>query len=246
MGKELVQAVTVTVAEDIEFAIDKTEAQLYTYNYGSQYSKTLTLNTTVTLNGNVDENAVVAWSSDAESVATVENGVVTAVSAGEATIIASYEATNGMTYTKECIVTVSVPSITINKNAKIYMNAEDGDQIVNISEEWGITDTVSDYKVIDVQTNTELPLTKSGANYTFAITDKKLCGDRAIKLVVEGKVVIETNITVVTEGPCGQSALRIYSLPLMGKRSEDAKLAKRLILSVNYAARLRWKTSNID
>ena len=199
MGKELVQAVTVTVAEDIEFAIDKTEAQLYTYNYGSQYSKTLTLNTTVTLNGNVDENAVVTWSSDAESVATVENGVVTAVSAGEATIIASYKATNGMTYTKECIVTVSVPSININKNAKVYMNAEDGDQIVNISEEWGITDTVSDYKVIDVQTNTELPFTKSGANYTFAITDKKICGERAIKLVVDGEVELTTTLTVVTK-----------------------------------------------
>ena len=65
-------------------------------------------------------NKTVTWTSSDESVATVANGVVTAVAAGTATITAT--ATNGTDDTSDdktatCTVTVSNPTVTANEGA---------------------------------------------------------------------------------------------------------------------------------
>jgi uncharacterized protein YjdB len=51
-------------------------------------------------------DAVVVWTSDDEAVATVADGVVTAVAAGTATITATITV-DGVEYTDTCVVTVS-------------------------------------------------------------------------------------------------------------------------------------------
>ncbi|MCR5203291.1 MAG: Ig-like domain-containing protein [Lachnospiraceae bacterium] len=63
------------------------------------------------------ENAsvkTVTWSSNNESVATINSGTVTAVNAGTAVISASVQGENGTTLTKNCYVTVLEESISAN------------------------------------------------------------------------------------------------------------------------------------
>lgn len=54
----------------------------------------------------VPADAVVTWSSSDDGVATVEDGVITGVSAGTATITASITV-DGTSYTDTCAVTVT-------------------------------------------------------------------------------------------------------------------------------------------
>lgn len=54
----------------------------------------------------VPADAVVTWSSSDDEVATVEDGVITGVSAGTATITASITV-DGTSYTDTCTVTVT-------------------------------------------------------------------------------------------------------------------------------------------
>jgi len=79
--------------------------------------QTLTLTATVT--PSTASNQGVTWSSSDTNVATVENGVVTAVGAGSATITAT--ANDGSGYNATCAITVNprlVSSITLNETTK--------------------------------------------------------------------------------------------------------------------------------
>ena len=59
----------------------------------------------------VPNNSEIVWKSSNESVATVENGVVTAKGAGNATITATITV-NGIEYSAECAVDVKLPTMT--------------------------------------------------------------------------------------------------------------------------------------
>ena len=86
--------VTPTVAENI--ALDKTSVSL-------EINKTVALN--ITILPETTTNKEVVWTSSDESVATVENGIVTALKAGVATITAT--TTDGTNLSASCEVTVS-------------------------------------------------------------------------------------------------------------------------------------------
>lgn len=65
----------------------------------------------------VPADAQVSWVSSKTSVATVDNGVITAVAEGEATITASF-IKNGITYSADCVITVipvSIVSVEIDE-----------------------------------------------------------------------------------------------------------------------------------
>ena len=86
--------VTPTVAENI--ALDKTSVSL-------EINETVALN--ITILPETTTNKEVVWTSSDESVATVENGIVTALKAGVATITAT--TTDGTNLSASCEVTVS-------------------------------------------------------------------------------------------------------------------------------------------
>lgn len=65
----------------------------------------------------------IIWSSDKESVATVANGVVTAVSEGTATITAKSD--DNQTISASCLVTVTAPAKTGNVYEKVTSNQTD-------------------------------------------------------------------------------------------------------------------------
>ena len=69
---------------------------------------------------NTTDDKTVVWTSDAEAIATVSNGVVTAVSTGTAKITATVG-----THTAECTITVvEVPTVTDVKLSKTKMNVK--------------------------------------------------------------------------------------------------------------------------
>ena len=91
--------------------LDQNEAQM------TVGGETLTLTATVNPNNATDQS--VSWSTSDANVATVENGVVTAVAAGNATITVT---TTDGAFTATCSVTVTAPepagnSITINESS---------------------------------------------------------------------------------------------------------------------------------
>ena len=99
-----------------EFSIQVSEISLN--NTEATIERQSTLRLTATVLPENSRNNTLKWSSDNEEVATVdENGLVTAVSVGEANITAT--AVDGSGVTATCKVTVSpklVTSVTLNKN----------------------------------------------------------------------------------------------------------------------------------
>ena len=99
--------VTPTVAENI--ALDKTSVSL-------EINETVALN--ITILPETTTNKEVVWTSSDESVATVENGIVTALKAGVATITAT--TTDGTNLSASCEVTVTptiAESISLDKTS---------------------------------------------------------------------------------------------------------------------------------
>lgn len=100
----------------------------------SQTSASVTVGETVTLTATASDSSTVSWASSADSIATVEDGVVTGVSKGNATITAS-ATIGGQKYSASCEVTVnaapsisiSVPSATLQVGDSVTLTAAASD-----------------------------------------------------------------------------------------------------------------------
>ncbi len=131
-----------------------------------QNSKTLTA--TVENMGDLTADSVV-WSSNNEEVATVENGVVTGVSLGTATITASITY-NDITYSKTCEVTVSNSSdvfVTLGHPIKSLTLSQNGESKYVISAN-GIENI--DFGTYDVSYENNAPMTYVGDNVPASLT----------------------------------------------------------------------------
>lgn len=115
--------VTLTV-KDTALSLDKAEAEV---DLGS----TLTLTATTT-----PADGAVVWTSSAESVATVANGVVTPVAAGTATITATFGGK-----TASCVVTVNDPN---ELKANVILTLNDAGTLALIHEPVKVVDTDND------------------------------------------------------------------------------------------------------
>ena len=126
----LTDTCTVTVTQNETVAVTGIELNKTELTLTEGGSETLTA--TVTPDNATDKT--VTWTSNKESVATVENGVVTAVGEGTATI----KATAGG-YEASCVVTVNpatvdVTGVTLDKtSATLYINGESGTNTVTLT-----------------------------------------------------------------------------------------------------------------
>ena len=126
----LTDTCTVTVTQDETVAVTGIELNKTELTLTEGGSETLTA--TVTPDNATDKT--VTWASNKESVATVENGVVTAVGEGTATITATAGG-----YEASCVVTVNpatvdVTGVTLDKtSATLYINGESGTNTVTLT-----------------------------------------------------------------------------------------------------------------
>lgn len=97
----------VTVKEDIKVTISQTSANLY-------------INDTVTLTASSSDGKAITWTSSDPSVASVENGVVTALKAGTANITAASENAKA-----SCFVAVTERPLMIGETAVTFTGNEE-------------------------------------------------------------------------------------------------------------------------
>lgn len=129
---------TVVSKEDKYISLDKNNISLYTYAIsGEKTSERITA--ILTVNGAESDSEDVTWSSSDQTVATVENGMVTAVSEGNATITAKYTA-EGSEVEAVCYVTVEKTATVIDTPFTIEL-----DKALTLP-----TSTIADFAVANV------------------------------------------------------------------------------------------------
>ena len=111
-GELFTKDINVTVRENATFGLDAVEMTLYTSDpeNGGVYQTSGALTTLATKNGSVITASGVTWESDNPSVASVDDGVVTAKGKGNAKITATWDSGNEV-YTASCIVSVELPVV---------------------------------------------------------------------------------------------------------------------------------------
>ncbi|MGN0331056.1 MAG: GH25 family lysozyme [Kineothrix sp.] len=171
-GKEATCKVTVTAKqEETQISLDRTTATLKT-------GDVLTLNATVTPAG---KN--LSWSSSAQSVATVENGVVTAKSAGETVITVTADGKSAT-----CKVTVTA-SYDPRQDTATVLKTKDGKTVYYYANGQYIEAKVADYYKYSTfyrqETTSEYKYTGwqnlDGKTYYFDKDGNKVTGEQVIQ-----------------------------------------------------------------
>ncbi len=155
-------------------------------------STTLTVGGTETLTANIEpENATdktVTWKSSAESVATVDNGVVTAVAAGTATITVT---TNDGNKTATCTVTVEnaggggTTDLTLTHSNNVWSTSENNSKVTVALE--GAASNISG--------------TVDGISYTVGLKFESSAG----KLTLNNTDTVAKTVRVYVKGKSGNS-----------------------------------------
>lgn len=166
LGANLERAIQVNVVEGYSATLNVNKQELYTATFGDKYSDTATLQIQVnSISGEV-ESPVINWSTDNASVATVSNGVVTAVGIGEATIKGEYVSANGISYYDTCRVTVHKTSIDVPTIS--YIEVGTGEQNVDFITAFGISQ--GEYNIYDSD-GQPVENTNGEAKFAFKATD---------------------------------------------------------------------------
>ena len=152
-----------------EISLDKTEATL---------ERQYTLQLTATVLPEDSRNTTLSWTSDNEEVATVdENGLVTAVGEGTATITAT--ANDGSGVSASCVVTVTfidgIADVETSKvtvlaaNGRITVLGKEQDDTVSVYDTVGRLLYQGESDVIDVPRKAMYIVTVSGKNYKVIV-----------------------------------------------------------------------------
>ena len=173
-------------------SLDKTELSL-------KKGETYTLNATVT--PSTATNKGVTWSSSKESVATVENGKVTAVGAGEATITVT---TEDGSHTASCEVTVNpatvaVTGVTLDKTELSLKVGETYTLNATVSPSDATDKSVtwsSDHSEIAEVSDTGVVTAKSEGVATITVTTKDGSHTASCEVTVNPATVAVTGVTL--------------------------------------------------
>lgn len=175
---------------------------------------TETLIATIEPAGATNQN--VTWTSDNESVATVDSlGVVTAVGAGEATITVKTAENGKIAY---CIVTVNIPATGISiLNDTSYHTA--------LGKSYSVDDVIVGGKKVDLQIEYVLDPIDSNASVTFTSSDVNIATVSATGLV-SGVADGEVTITATTiDGPTDSINIFVKNyIPITSIAFDEASL----------------------
>ena len=140
--------------------------------------KTYTAQLSATITPDDADNRTVTWTSDNEEIATVdENGLVTAVGEGTATITAT--ANDGSGVSASCVVTVTfidgIADVETSKvtvfaaNGRITVSGKEQDDTVSVYDAGGRLLYQGESDVIDVPRKAMYIVTVSGKNYKVIV-----------------------------------------------------------------------------
>lgn len=191
----IASALVLAGCENMELNPEKVSVQSVTLNSTSMeievgQSQTLT----ATISPSDAENQKVIWSSSNSSVATVADGIVTGVSAGNATITAKSD-DGGKTATCEVIVKAAVATVgpaTLEMD-RITATTASFKGHLNVSENeipfCSVTLYYSDEETFSIGTAQSVSLTTFDAeqNFSFSLTDLKFDTEYSYSLVVKVK-----------------------------------------------------------
>lgn len=148
----------VVTVSDGGITLDKTSLSLYPNGNG-----------TITATTN-PKNQAVTWTSSNAKVATVSDGKVTAVTAGDATITAK-TTINGKDYSATCKVTVTQPTIKLDKSSTtIYLGGNDTLTATVTPSGQAVSWSTSDSKVATVNAGKISAVAAGSATITAKIT----------------------------------------------------------------------------
>lgn len=132
----LTKQIPVTVKEDISLNITGTNATIYLKNTtveGEEFSNTVTYTGTVLVAGSEDgvDDSKIGWKSSDETIATVEDGVVTATGSKEGSVQITLTYTGEEVYESAPVtVTVAMPTLDKTDEITLYLDANAADTTV--------------------------------------------------------------------------------------------------------------------
>ncbi len=199
-GAVLEETVTLTTTPDAAVNISDTSLTLAPYDNGGAYNaygvyQSKTLTATVFHQNAAVTTPQIEWTTDNEAVATVANGVVTALAEGTANVTAKWTAPTGEKASATCVVTVKIGEIDLGTKY-VYLNENDGETAMDVN---GLipdaaTVTVKDY------TDGEASISGTVTGGKLALTASDLvAGVRDFNISYEDKVVLVARAKVVTK-----------------------------------------------
>ena len=158
VGQDLEEIVTVTVLENSSVTLSDSSVTLATsVPDGTSYLNSKTITADVINKGAAGDASAIVWTSESESVATVEGGVITAKGEGATTVTASFVTSSGKTVSASVAVEVVIPvvkydgsfdwDLSVSPIVKLDVNAVAGktaDKVVRVEVDGAVANTEAD------------------------------------------------------------------------------------------------------
>lgn len=186
----------------------------------------------ITKNGVVVDNHKIQWSSNDDTIATVNNGAVSGISEGSATISASY---NGMIV--QCTVTVDEKTIPIEE-INIVQNEVEGNagSIMHLSANINPHNTTEDSTIIWTSDNEEIAIVNKKGSVILLAPGTVTITAKAGNISDQCTIIVKNPIQSVSISPTS-----FYSINL-GDKFQFRASADPLDTTDN--TKLTWKSSN--
>ena len=225
----LTKTLTVNVVYDVAISLSSTALTLSTFDdagalnaYGIYRQQNLRAD--VYYNGELVQSPVVTWTTDDASVASVENGVVTAQSNGNANITAEWISPDGAKLHALCTVTVQIGQIALD-GGYVYLNEEDGKAEVDVSE---YLPNISGVTATDV-TSESFSVGATVANGIVALDRTELvAGERTLALNYADQVVFNVKACVVSKVlKTAEDLANIKTYGIVTESKEEEKISEK-------------------
>lgn len=112
LESELEAEISVSVTEDVVFALDVQELELYSIHVDDAKTNVYQVSATLKVDGEDKDVSELVWSTSNAEVATVENGLITALHPGTATITATFTTPGGQTINQTIDLTVNLATVS--------------------------------------------------------------------------------------------------------------------------------------
>ena len=195
-GRTIMEMVAVEVKENVNLSFDKAETELYANSLGGTKKNTESLIVYAYENDQLVTAPEISWSVEDQTVAKIENGVITGVSKGQTTVTASYTATGGTVVTANVKINVIYSEIALNKqlSLEVFDSVNDTVDFKEYASYFG------GFNTIDVTDDLGAKIGATVADGVVTIENEDLSyGERELYFVINSQVKFTCSAKVVTK-----------------------------------------------